>query len=188
MGRSLSGCCAAFVKICPVMFCVCLEVCRSISTLLCYGSGISAFVLLCLSVSSPVLLLLYLMMLAASVCVLHPLQITSRELAKCRSHPSASMLPWLSKGVSVGLYSVALIQCCLVLPLFWQSLMLLLGWSFALLHLAAVESGVIRRRQWVRYRKRRRRWERGRKPRSGFKSQSQFRRWRAAAAAAKRLR
>ena len=127
MGRSLSGCCVAFVKICPVVFGVCLEVCRSISTLLCYGSGISAFVLLCLSVSSPVLLLLYLIMLAASVCVLHPLQVTSRELTKYRSHLSASMLPWLSKGVSVGLYSVALIQCCLVLPPFWQSLMLLLS-------------------------------------------------------------
>ena len=118
MGRSLSGCCAAFVKICPVMFCVCLEVCRSISTLLCYGSGISAFVLLCLSVSSPVLLLLYLMMLAASVYVLHPLQVTSRELAKYKSYLSASALPWLSKGVWVGLYSVAHVQCYLILLLY----------------------------------------------------------------------
>ena len=153
MGRSLSGCCVAFVKICPVVFCVCLKMCQAISGHLCYGSGISAFVLLCLSVSSPVLLLIYLMMLAASVCVLSPIQLTSRELATYTSHPSASMLPWLSKGVCVSLYSVALIQCCLVLPPLWQSLVLLLGWCFAVLHLTAVESGFIFWRLWVRYRK-----------------------------------
>ena len=162
------------------MFGVCLEMCRAVSGLLCCGSGISAFVLLCLSVStsSQVLLLFYLMVLAASVCVLHPLQVPLRELATYKSHLSASVLPWFSKGVCVGLYSVAHVQCCLVLPPLWQSLVLLLGWCFALLHLTAVESGFIWRRLWVRYRKRRQRWERGRKPRSGFKSQSQFWRWR----------